>query len=340
MTTEVFRLYGNCVPVRGARRSLLCDLQKGRAHFIPNGLYGILTELGHLSVEEIKDSFERECDAVIDGYMEFLVREDYGFFTDEPEKFPPVPLEWDRPEAVTNAIIDADRDSAHDYGAILDQLDELGCQALQLRCHDALSREELFQLLQATGGRRLRHLDLILAYTPELDLECLGELCLQHQWVYRILLHSSPFDDTRRLEPLGTYVVFQSAKFDADHCGQVEVGYFSVNLQHFSEAQHFNTCLNRKLSITADGEIKNCPSMLRSLGNVRTTALADAVRHPSLVQLGRITKDQVEVCRECEFRYICTDCRVYTRDFRHPYAKPRRCGYDPRTATWTETGDV
>jgi len=339
MTSEVFRLYGNCIPVRGARRSLLCDLQKSQAHFIPNGLFGILTELAERTVEEIKTVFDRECDDIIDEYFDFLIREDYGFFTNEPWKFPPVQLDWDLPGAVTNAIIDTDRNSDHDYDAILDQLDDLGCQALQIRCHDQLSTDEVRRLVKTTGRRQLRHLDLILAYTTDLDLQWLGKLCMDHQWVSRVLVHSSPFDDTKQLVPLSVYVVFQKARFNPADCGQVEIGYFAVNIAHFSEAQSFNTCLNRKISITPSGDIKNCPSMLRSLGNVKTTPLADAIKHPSLVRLGSITKDQIEVCRDCEFRYICTDCRAHTRDYRNPYAKPRGCGYDPYTAAWQKASE-
>ena len=40
----VFALFACCIPVKGARRSTLCDLQRGSFQFIPNGLYEILTE--------------------------------------------------------------------------------------------------------------------------------------------------------------------------------------------------------------------------------------------------------------------------------------------------------
>ncbi|HEY4572343.1 MAG TPA: hypothetical protein VIJ26_00200 [Thermoanaerobaculia bacterium] len=40
----VFQLFACCLPVKGARRSLLCDVQRQAFQFIPNGLYEILTE--------------------------------------------------------------------------------------------------------------------------------------------------------------------------------------------------------------------------------------------------------------------------------------------------------
>ncbi len=123
---EVFKLYANCMPVKGARRSIICDLQKQRLRFIPNNLFYILTELADHSVADIKQKFEGKTDQTIDDYFALLVKEDYGFWCDEPENFLPLDLTWDRPEAVTNSIIDIDSSSCHDYTEIFTQLDGAG----------------------------------------------------------------------------------------------------------------------------------------------------------------------------------------------------------------------
>src|SRR5215471_16167191 len=124
-STNLFRLYANCFPVRGARRSLVCDLQKGRAQFIPNDLYEILTEMRDLTLSQIKAQYDNEQDQTLEMYFDLLVDQEYGFWCDEPERFPDLDLSWDRPEAVTNAIVDVDKNSSHDFASIFDQLDEL-----------------------------------------------------------------------------------------------------------------------------------------------------------------------------------------------------------------------
>jgi hypothetical protein len=53
------------------------------------------------------------------------------------------------------------------------------------------------------------------------------------------------------------------------------------------------------------------------------------------------TKDQVMVCRDCEYRYVCFDCRPLSEaaaagraDYLHaPYP---RCTYNPYTGEWSE----
>jgi len=109
-----------------------------------------------------------------------------------------------------------------------------------------------------------------------------------------------------------------------------------MNIESFTEAQHHNTCLNRKISIDSEGNIKNCPSMKESYGNIRDTTLQEALEKPGFKKYWNINKDQVEVCKDCEFRYICTDCRAYLEAPENIYSKPLKCGYNPYTCEWEE----
>lgn len=330
----VFKLFGNCVPVKGARRSVVCDLQKQRMRLIPNDLFYILTELADLPVDEIKRRFDDNAGTVIDEYFARLVADDYGFWCDEPEKFPRMDLTWQRPEAVTNSIIDVDSSSRHDYARIFTELDGLGCQAVQVRAYDPLSLPEMEEIVLAAEQQRLRHLDLVVKYQPDLTAEALSDFCHRHQVISAISIYSSPRKLTHEVKPLPVFLRYYTYALTPSSCGVVSQSYFSLFMEHFTEAQQFNTCLNRKLSIAADGAIKSCPSMPQSFGTVGQTSLSSVISEPALVQIGGITKDQVKVCRDCEFRYVCTDCRAYTLDPNDPYSKPAKCSYDPYTATW------
>jgi SPASM domain peptide maturase of grasp-with-spasm system len=332
--SEVFKLYANCIPVKGARRSTICDVQKQRMRLIPNDLYYILTELAGLPAAEIKRQFDGNCDQVIDDYFAMLSDEDYGFWCDEPERFPQLDLSWQRPEAITNAIIDVDRSSKHDYDSLFSQLDQLGCQAVQVRAYDDLTLAELEEILTYSEDYRLRHLDLVIKFQPELTAETLSSFCRTHQVISRITVHSSPQKSRVRVHPFPIIIDYCTVPVTPSSCGVISPRLFSMTVEHFSEAQSFNTCLNRKIGIAADGEIKACPAMARSFGNACNTGLKSVVNDPQLVQIGNITKDQVAVCRDCEFRYVCTDCRAYTEDAADPYSKPAKCTYDPYTATW------
>jgi len=337
---DIFMLYANCIPVKGSRRSSICDLQNWRIQLIPNDLFNILTEFKGLPTPEIKRHFTPQGGEIIDEYFNLLVEQGYGDWFEDPELFPEMDLSWRRPETVTNAIIDVTDRSNHNYQDIFSQLEDLGCQAVQVRAYDPLSFEQLEIILLAAESGRLRHLELIIGYQAELTTDSLIEFCRRHQVVSQVIVHSSPSRSQSLAGSLPIPVVFDTYRVTPNSCGEVSPAFFSPCLEHFTEALQFNTCLNKKISVAPDGEIRHCPSMKESLGNIRHTSLAKAVNNPRLVQMSRITKDQVEVCRDCEFRYVCTDCRAYTRDSGNPYSKPAKCSYDPYTAKWKETGSL
>ena len=273
----------------------------------------------------------------MDEYFSFLLAHDLGMFTSEPERFPDIEMTWDRPEHITNAIVDIDRLSSHDYNSIFKQLDALGCGALQLRVFDVLALAKLKEILTAANGQRLRHLDLVVAYSEECNEDALTDLAKVYPLIAQIVVHSSPFAMRRDLKPHPSLIVFITEGITADSCGQVAPEMFSLGIEHFVEAHSFNSCLNRKLGIDTRGYIRACPSMPQALGHTSTITLVDAAASTLLQRMSRTTKDSIKVCQECEFRYICTDCRAHLSDPCDDLSKPAKCTYDPYTATWASS---
>jgi len=332
-----FALFACCVPVRGARRSVICDLQRQSLHFIPNGLYEILTEHRGKTTAAVKEHYAHEADEEIDEYFDFLLREELGFWCDDPESFPDLDLSWDPPERITNAILDVDAGSAHDYPAILRQLDDLGCKALEARFFHACRLGDLTALLAAAEGGRLRSIELLAGWGEELVPPALEGLAAAYQRLSGIVVHSAPPWRQHRwtVERLGTAMEYVTERIDSPRCcGKIHPGQLVVNLETFAEARQFNSCLNRKVAIDARGEIRNCPSLPRSFGNVREVSLHSALAHRDFPALWAINKDQIAVCKDCELRYVCTDCRAYLSEGAGLYSKPATCTYDPYTATW------
>lgn len=336
MTGEpVFKLFACCVPVRGARRSTLCDLQRQLYRFIPNALYEILTEHSGKTLAELEELYGSDSRRQLEEYFQFLTDNDFGFWCNEPDAFPPIEMVWERPERVANAIIDIDIGSSHDYERLIKQLDALGCSALQFRFFCQMGWSGVEAALTPTLASRIRSIDLLIRYDPSWKMEVLEKLCLKHQRISSVFIHSAPEEIVTQVAPFGTSVMYRRESVDSSaHCGFVHPRYFAVNLEFFAEAQKHNTCLNRKLSIDSTGNIRNCPAMARSYGNAADTSLFQALRDPEFSSLWSVGKDQVEICQDCEFRYICTDCRAFTIDPSKPNSKPLRCGYDPYVAKW------
>jgi SPASM domain peptide maturase of grasp-with-spasm system len=131
------------------------------------------------------------------------------------------------------------------------------------------------------------------------------------------------------------YFVEQNA-FSEKDCGAIKPEFFTINLNTYTEALNHNSCLNRKISIDSRGYIKNCPSMEESFGHISVKNFKEVLFEKSFKKLWNITKDVIEDCKDCEFRYICTDCRAYLESPQNVYSKPLKCGYDPYTGIWSD----
>jgi radical SAM protein with 4Fe4S-binding SPASM domain len=102
-----------------------------------------------------------------------------------------------------------------------------------------------------------------------------------------------------------------------------------------------HSCLMGRIGITEFGDVLPCIfTRNHVMGNVLASrGLAPILRAPALRQVWSATKDQVMVCRDCEYRYVCFDCRPLSEsaaagkaDYLHaPYP---RCTYNPYTGEW------
>lgn len=345
MKRPALKLFANCIPVRGARRSLLCDLQTGRLKLIPNSLYELLTEHKDRTVCEVKAAYDHKYDGDIDEYYQFLISHGWGFWCEEPEAFPDLAMDYDIPELITHAIIDSDAGSDHDYIGIIDQLEDLGCKHIELRFFEPVALRRIETLAAASEGRRLLGIEILTPYTREFaDRDFMTEWCRRFPRIIRLALTGAPsfhMAHTSPNTPNMGLLVYHPLPVDSHRCcGVVDKMYFGASVESFTEALNYNSCLNRKISVDTRGNIRNCPSMEASFGNIRETSLREAMFQEGFQEIWAVTKDQVETCRDCEFRYVCTDCRAFTREGEAPFRQPARCGYDPYNATWRQPSEA
>ncbi|MEO8760219.1 MAG: grasp-with-spasm system SPASM domain peptide maturase [Bacteroidia bacterium] len=334
---KYFILYANCIPVKGAKRSLICDLQRNQYWYIPEGLYDVLTSHGRVSLDSIKTSYENKFDLIIDEYFEFLASNELGFWTTEEDvkNFPELNLDWDEPSLITNAIIDSDVGSSHNYTKIFDELEELGCKHIQLRFFDEIIFEQLTSILEKLHCRRLISVEIILPFKNKETEILVADLSAKYQRITQIAFYNSQTNNS--------YVKYHSQIINITlninselHCGIISSKYFTLNIKNFTESVNYNSCLNRKISIDKKGQIKNCPSLSKEYGHINNITLIDVVLKEDIKKLWKINKDKIEICKDCEFRHICTDCRAYVEQPENIYSKPLKCGYNPYTCQWEE----
>lgn len=112
---------------------------------------------------------------------------------------------------------------------------------------------------------------------------------------------------------------------------------FSTSKEQFYRYQHWNSCWAGKIAVTSNGGIMPCIFARNHIVSSVERGLEEAINSKHLQNLWRITKDEIEGCHECEYRYACHDCRPLAEDTTgNLYAKNPRCTYNPLTGEWLE----
>jgi SPASM domain peptide maturase of grasp-with-spasm system len=318
---------------------LICDVQRKTYQFIPSSLYEILTEHDGKTLEEVKKKYNNKYDEIIDEYFYTLEREEYIFFTDTPQYFPKMDIHWEEPFKISNAIVDIGEHSEPlNWVAIIQEFEELGTKHIQIRSFADKPLSFFDAILKKCENKRVVSVELIIKYQTEFDKRLLFDFCNKYPRVCAVYAHSAPSTETLHISEQGIGHIFFTTEeiTTVSHCGIISPEYFTINIKTFTESQQYNTCLNRKISIDTEGYIRNCPSMPEHYGNIKETTLQEAMQHPDFKKYWFINKDQINVCKDCEFRYICTDCRAYIENPEDMYSKPLKCGYNPYTCEWEE----
>lgn len=115
---------------------------------------------------------------------------------------------------------------------------------------------------------------------------------------------------------------------------------FSTDKETLSKHLSGHSCLSGKIAITDNGDILPCIfSRNTVVGNALTNKLQEIINSQKLKTIWESTKNNVSVCKDCEYRYACFDCRPLAEGINHgkgkylsaPYP---RCTYNPYAGEW------
>lgn len=333
-----FKLFANCILVKGVNQSTICDLQRNDVRVIPNDLYDLLIENEGKTIDKIKKEYGNKFDDIIDEYFQFLYENEFVFFSKQVDIFPKLSMEWSDSAIINNCIIDIDENSNYDILNVLKQLEDLHCRHLEIRNFESPRikiLEDVLKFLKKTEST-IQSVEILLPFFNDIE-SWIATIKETYSRVSYIRVYKSPFN--KNLAPSGDHqlhTMFSKQNYVSELCcGKVNQNFFAANMTTFTESINFNSCLNKKLSIDKKGNIKNCPSMQLGFGYVESTKLKSVIANKDFTKVWNISKDKISICKDCEFRHICTDCRAYLENPKDEFSKPLKCGYNPYTNEWS-----
>ena len=334
-----YSVFKNILITKGHNRNLLFDFQRENIFFVPDVLVDII-EKDKIIYNNIVIEFCKSEDdiRVIDEYFSFLIENEMIFELNESllGRFPKISEQFEEPTHISNMVIDID--SVHiNLPSIFDQLKDLLCSNLEIRFYSSLKTHHFENILDKILEYEINNVFITLPYGSSFSTEYISRILKKYNFIQFLFFYSSNINSVNLNMETLTQIIHTTKKISPQlECGLVCQNLFNLSHKHYFESLNKNTCLNKKISVDSYGNIKNCPSMKESFGSIFDTTLRDVLLKSDFKKYWEIKKDDIAICKDCEFRHICTDCRAHIEYPDDIYSKPLKCGYSPYTNKWED----
>lgn len=336
-----FNLYSNILLTKGANRMLISDLQRRQSEIQALELYDIIEEFKTNSVEEVFSFYDDDSKEMVQEYLDFLLEKEYGFITtgDWDRNFAPLSLDYLDYNKISNLFIE--RNDLTIQPGLIQSIANLQIKHLVIYCGGNVSLSDFLKLEANFENSTVDSIEIFAPYHSEIDENFIQLLNKKAARIYNLVFFNCENEPFKAENAFKFDLLFSPQNFKISSCGKVSIDYFDTNITKVLEAINHNSCLNKKIGIDIHGNIKNCPAMPQSFGNINQNTLEQALTHPNFKDYWNLTKEEIDTCKDCEFRNICTDCRAYTEQTHFneqglDISKPLKCGYNPYTNEWEE----
>ena len=113
--------------------------------------------------------------------------------------------------------------------------------------------------------------------------------------------------------------------------------FLAIDKATFIKRYNGNGCWQGKIAISSEGYVNPCIMQRDGTAeNVRNKPLREIIKG-DIHRYWDISMDRIDVCRDCEYRYACHDCRVVAAgEGGELTARSLHCSYDPYTGEWKD----
>ncbi len=294
-------LYDHCKIVEGNDRSIICDFQKEKIKFIPNQMSTIIGQLKNKKLGSVREMYKEESET-FNSYIQFLYDENFAFSYKTNEHFKEIEPIWLTPERINNAIIEYSFDT-YSIINVLEQLENLLTKFIEIRIK-TFSEENIDELVKIFSFEKdtvARSIRLYLPYQTK-ELAQKVKLALsEFPKIETLIFYGSPAN--RSVEKESTVTFYITKSFEDITNANINRKFLVNNIHHFFEANHFNPYYNKKVAISASGEIKNCLKNNTSFGNVTKDRIEEIVETETFQELWHASHDKIVDVKDHELRY-------------------------------------
>jgi SPASM domain peptide maturase of grasp-with-spasm system len=321
----LLKKFEDCLFVHGFTNSLIVDL--GRSFFL---------EVDKLALKEIESRIDQSYSQG-NRFIDFLIESEVLFLISEEssKNFVSMSRYWSEPSYIENSIVKC---SPHLYDNVFDVLENLLCYNVTIYVgnKDLIDLANFFVFLKKNIHNRIFH--NINLYLEEKYLPEMKKVVCQ-------FMNETP--NVQQLYFIKNKKAFEICKSSIDYRKAVATNssiipfrnkvYFNPSIYFYLDSLNYNTNYNKKLFIREDGELKNSEYDDEIYGNISDLSINEVkaiVESRSFQKKWKINKDKIEICKVCEYRYICEDFTPIFMGSGRSWHRSEKCDYDPYLGLW------
>ena len=330
MINKYFKFYASCIPIKGFKRGVICDFRRGSIFYIPNSILEILEEYSTKVITELFNDYESQS-VILKKYFDFLIENELIFYTDDLDNFPEINKRFIKPFEINIVLLEIDNfDSTKLNLFETQQISQIGCSELVLISHknSIISLEKIMLMLDKS---KIKTVTYFVDYKHFFEQKY-TELSNAYLRLREIIVYNCPIDITM---PNIKNVSFTNDSVETILTKKISnTDDFLLNINGFLESQEYNLFYNRRVFIDNDNNIKHSIEENEKYGMIKNQNLIEIISNNEFKKLWGISKNQIEVCKDCEYRYICPDNRIPIVKGKDLYYHLTDCNYNPYTNLW------
>jgi len=326
------RFFSQVVCCSGYTRFLVSDTTTGQMHFYPAKIGKIISdEANYSTIENIFEKINSKDKELFQMVINDLVTNDLAFITKKSDRFPSM-------TGVYNQKID-DFENAHvvfynnnfpHLKPLVKVLDEIGVKAVKLD-FKSLEEPEMLTILHEFNKSGVHSIECVIDLNGEINPgKHIDNICSVNGALTMLSILNLP------IEPI-------------DHSSEVLVSHALTafpkiipNFELYSEAIDRNPYFNGKLFIGSCGEVKMSEKSKKIYGYIQDVNIVHKLnKRNDLKKFWGISKNIIDICKDCEFRYFCVDDRRPRARKNGTFFFEEECRFNPYISKWSnESGHV
>lgn len=317
------RLFSDVRIIKGANRSMICDLTRGYFDFIPNLLFDLLTrykdDLLKFNIEKIKSN---ESKMIIKSYFDFLERNEYVFDLSPKlsSNFIDITLNFEYPFTFTSITISLSNNNYNNIIKIINNGFLKLSKNIAILVDISICINYLHDIIKIIKSTHTINIEL---YVPNK--------------IHKLILNKITTNDILHIYKFEGDNYFNSTNYHENWPK------LNLNITLFSESLKYNTYFNKKIYIDNFGNIRNSYETDHNDLNINSINSIDQLLKKTnsynFKKYWYVHKDLIDICKDCEIRHMCIDNRLPLKRNNNSWYHEKECNYNPYINKWKHEKD-